>query len=77
VPVAHVYNPTYPEGRDQKVHCLKPAWENSLWEPFSKKPTQKRTGGVAQVIENLPSKHEVLRANPSITKKKKRLVLSG
>jgi transposase len=31
-----------------------------------------RTGGVAQAVENLPRKHEVLNLNPRSTKKKKR-----
>jgi hypothetical protein len=30
------------------------------------------TGGVAQVVEHLPSKHEVLSSNPSTAKKKKK-----
>jgi hypothetical protein len=30
------------------------------------------TDGVAQVVDCLPSKHEVLSSNPSITKKKKK-----
>jgi hypothetical protein len=29
-------------------------------------------GGVAQVVEGLPSKHKALRSNPSTTKKKER-----
>jgi hypothetical protein len=33
-----------------------------------KYPTQKRAGGMAQVIGHLPSKHEALRPNPSATK---------
>jgi hypothetical protein len=36
---------------------------------FKKVP---RTGGVAQAVEYLPSKHEILRSNPSTTKKKKK-----
>jgi hypothetical protein len=33
---------------------------------------QKRTGGVTQVVESLPSKHEILRSNPGTKKKKKK-----
>jgi hypothetical protein len=31
----------------------------------------KRTGGVAQAVQHLQSKHEALSSNPSTTKKKK------
>jgi hypothetical protein len=37
-----------------------------------KNPTQKRAGGVTQVVEHLPSKHKALSSNPSIAKKKKK-----
>jgi hypothetical protein len=37
-----------------------------------KYPTQKRAGGVVQVLECLPSKCEALSSNPSTKKKKKR-----
>jgi hypothetical protein len=33
-------------------------------------PTQKRAGGVAQVVDHLPSKCETLSSNPSNTRKK-------
>jgi hypothetical protein len=36
-----------------------------------KYPTQKRAGGVAQVVECLLSKHEVLSSNPSTRKKER------
>jgi hypothetical protein len=36
-----------------------------------KKPNTKRTGGVAQVIKCLLSKHEALSSNPAPPKKKK------
>jgi hypothetical protein len=35
-------------------------------------PTQKRTGGVAQVVEVLPSNYTSLSSNSSIPKKKKK-----
>jgi hypothetical protein len=39
--------------------------------PYLKKyPTKKRAGGVAQVVERLPSKCEVLKSNPRIEKKR-------
>jgi hypothetical protein len=34
-------------------------------------------GTVAQVVEQLPSKHEALNSNPSTTKKKRRKALSS
>jgi hypothetical protein len=37
-----------------------------------KHPTQNRTGGVAQVVECLPSKHEALSSNQSTDRKKKK-----
>jgi hypothetical protein len=48
VPVAYIYNPSYSGGRDQEDQSSKPAWANSLWDPISKNPSQKRAGGVAQ-----------------------------
>jgi hypothetical protein len=57
-PVAHAYNPSYSESRDQEDHSSKPAWANSLGDPISKKPSQNRAGGVVQVVESLLSKHE-------------------
>jgi hypothetical protein len=38
--------------------------------------TQKRTGGVAQVVERLSSKHETLNSN-SVQPKKKIAIMSG
>jgi hypothetical protein len=37
-------------------------------------PTQKRAGGVVQVVEYLRSKGEALNSNPSATKKKKKII---
>jgi hypothetical protein len=37
-----------------------------------KYPTQNRAGGVAQVVQHLPSKYEALNLNPSTAKKKKK-----
>jgi hypothetical protein len=42
-----------------------------------KYPTQKRTGGVVQVIEHQPSKCEALSSNTSTAKKKKKLNLTS
>jgi hypothetical protein len=38
---------------------------------MSKYPTQEGAGGVAQVVEQLPSKHETLNFNPISTKRLK------
>jgi hypothetical protein len=63
--VAHTCNPNYSGGRDQEDLGWKPPQANSLQDPISKIPnTKKRTGGVAQVVERLHSKHEALRSNP-------------
>jgi hypothetical protein len=41
------------------------------WDPISKITNTKRAGGVAQVVEHLPSKFEALSSNPNYRKKKK------
>jgi hypothetical protein len=46
--VAHAYNPSYSEGRDQEDRGSKPAQANTLQDPISKNSSQKRTGGVVQ-----------------------------
>jgi hypothetical protein len=50
-------------------------WANSLRDPISNKQKKKNhktgAGGVAQVVECLPSKHKTLSSNPSTGKKKK------
>jgi hypothetical protein len=53
MPVAHACNPRYSEGRDQ--------------EDWNTQHTN-RAGGVAQVLECWPSKHEALSSNSSTTK---------
>jgi lysyl-tRNA synthetase class I len=37
-----------------------------------KNPSQKRAGGVAQVVEHLPNKNETLSSNSTTAKKKKK-----
>jgi hypothetical protein len=70
--VAHAYNPSYSGGRDREDQGSKPGQADSLQEPISKNPSQKRAGGVAQMVEHLPSKHEALSLNSSTAKKKKK-----
>jgi hypothetical protein len=41
------------------------AWANSTLDPILKKSSQKRFGGVVQVVECLPSQCEALSSNPS------------
>jgi hypothetical protein len=48
------------------------AQANSSRDPISKCPSQKRVGGMAQVVECLLSKHEAQSSKPSIEKKKKK-----
>jgi hypothetical protein len=49
--VAHIYNPSYSGGRDQKDHGSKLAWANSSRDPTSKNPLTKNWAGrVAQGV---------------------------
>jgi hypothetical protein len=56
--VALFYNPSYSGGREQKECDSKPAWANSLWDSLKNTEHKNRTGGVAHVVQCLPSKHE-------------------
>jgi hypothetical protein len=57
--VAHTYNPSYSGGREQEDHGSKLAWTYSSRNSTSKIPnTKKRAGGMAQVVELLPSKYK-------------------
>jgi hypothetical protein len=50
-PVAHAYNPSCSEGRDQEDPSLKAAQANSLRDLISKNTLRKkRTGGVVQGV---------------------------
>jgi hypothetical protein len=62
--VAHACKPSYSGGRGQEDHGSKPAEENSLRHPISKNPSQKKAGGMAQVVVSLPSECETLSSNP-------------
>jgi hypothetical protein len=55
--VAHTCNPSYLGGRDRMVVQIGPGIKQ---KPISKITKAKRTGGVAQVVEHLPSKHRAL-----------------
>jgi hypothetical protein len=45
-------------------------WQIVLKTLFQKCSTQNRAGGMAQVVEYLPSKHVILSSNPTTIKKK-------
>jgi hypothetical protein len=49
--VADAYNPSYLGGRDQEDHSSKPAWANSLQNPFSKNSSQKR--GLVEWVQGI------------------------
>jgi hypothetical protein len=42
VPMAHIYNPSHSEGRDQEDHSSRPAQKNSSRHPISKIPNTKK-----------------------------------
>jgi hypothetical protein len=49
--VAHSYNPSFSEGRDQEDWGLKPAQANSFMRSYlEKNPSQKRACGMAQAV---------------------------
>jgi hypothetical protein len=77
MPVIHAYNTRYSEDRDQGI-CLRSAPGQivckTLWRRGN--PSQKRTGGVAQAVTALPSKHEVVSSNYSAIKKKRFFLVS-
>jgi hypothetical protein len=49
VPVAHAYNPSSSEGKDQEDLSLKPAQENNSRDSISKKPITKK--GLVEWLE--------------------------
>jgi hypothetical protein len=54
---------------------LKPAGQIVRENLSQKYPTQKRTGGVAQMVEHPTSKHKALRSNLNTEKKKKNIYI--
>jgi hypothetical protein len=68
--MAHTSNPSYLGGKDQEDCSSRPTRANSCPDPISKILNTKRVGGVAQVVECLLSKHEIVSSNPSTTKNK-------
>jgi hypothetical protein len=68
--VAHTCNLSYLGGWDQADGSLRPTWTNSSQDPISKLTRAKWTGGIANVVQCLLCKHEVLSSKPSPPKKK-------
>jgi hypothetical protein len=62
--VAHAFNPSCSGDRDQEDHgsTSAQAKRKVLSQKF---PAEKRTGGVAHMVQHLPGKHEVLSSNPT------------
>jgi hypothetical protein len=68
--MAHTYNPSY-SWADIRRTMVQSQPRQIVPETLSQKyPSQKGSGVVAQVLEHLPSKHEALSTNPSVTKNK-------
>jgi hypothetical protein len=65
--MAHIYNPSYPGGRDQEDQGSKPARANSSKDPISKSPTQKK-----RLVEWL--KVKALSSSPSTARKNKEIL---
>jgi hypothetical protein len=65
--VTHTYYLSCSGGRDQEDLSLKPAWAL-----FQKHQAQKRAGGVAEAVEGLPNKHEVLSSSLVTAKRRKK-----
>jgi hypothetical protein len=55
MPVAHVCNPSYSGGRDQEDSGLRPVGQIVRKTLSRKYPTQRKGGGVPQVVEALVS----------------------
>jgi hypothetical protein len=75
-PVAHTCHPSYLGGRDQTDQGLRPARENSWWDPISKITKAKWTGVTVQEVKCLLCKFKALSSNPSLIKKKKKKILN-
>jgi hypothetical protein len=63
--------PVTQEAEIRRIMVRNQPQANSSQDPLLKNPSQKRAGGVAQVVECLSSKHEALTSNPSVAKGKK------
>jgi hypothetical protein len=59
------------EAEIRKIIVQSQSWQVAQAEPILKIPTQKKAGGVGQVVEHLPSKCETLSSNSSNCQKEK------
>jgi hypothetical protein len=62
--VVHICNPGYLGGRDRIV-AVWGQLAKLAWEPIWKQTQGKRTRGMAQVVERLPSKYEARNSIPN------------
>jgi hypothetical protein len=67
--VACAYKPSYMGSLSRRTAVQGWPWTKTR-EPISKITKAKRAGGIAQVIEFLPSKYTTLRSSPGIINKK-------
>jgi hypothetical protein len=69
--VAHICNPRYSRGRARRTMIW--GWPEQKDKTLFEKQTKgKRAGGIIQVVEWLPGKHETLEFNSGNTKEKKK-----
>jgi hypothetical protein len=66
--VAHACNPSYLGVRDREDRGSRPAAVNKVRPYLKNTQHKKRAGGVAQMVQHLPSKHKALSSNPSTKK---------
>jgi hypothetical protein len=64
--VVHACCPSYSGGRGRRI-----VFRGQPWEKLEMLSKNKRAWGMTQVVEHLPSKHEVLSSNTNTTTKKR------
>jgi hypothetical protein len=74
--MAHAYNPSYSGGKDQEDGGSKPVPGKQFGRPYLQKNAN-RVGRVVQVVEHLPSKHEIPSSTPQYHTHKKICQRSG
>jgi hypothetical protein len=68
--VAHICNDNYSGDGDRRMESSRPAWAKVVRLISETKYKIKRIGGMAQVVEHLPTALQVFGLIPSIEKKK-------
>jgi hypothetical protein len=58
--LVHACNPSYSGGRSRRIMSLRPNWAKLVRSYLKNKNISKRAGGMAQVVECLPSIHKAL-----------------